>query len=266
MSVVARRAGRLADLRPPSAVDGPRVRLGLVWVAFLGVAVVAGGWWLAATLAAVASVAAAQVARTWRRGDQQVIVAVAVLGAGVLVLAAWAGALAVIGAAIAVVAASFAWEPAVAVAGRFDPGSRTSAFRTACVAIPIGLAGASVVWTRERGLTQAVVLVALAQVHDASNYLIGSGAKNAWEGPVAAAAGIGSVSLAVAAVLVPPFRGASPWILGALGATLAPAGPYVASALCGARKAVVPALRRIDVFLVLGPVWAVASRLLTTTS
>jgi hypothetical protein len=80
---------------------------------------------------------------------------------------------------------------------------------------------------------------------------------------VAGAAATLAGTLAIAAVLTPPFDGPSPWILGALLAVLVPVGPYVATALLGDRSARVPVLRRIDGFLVAGPLWVLAAWLLT---
>jgi hypothetical protein len=66
-------------------------------------------------------------------------------------------------------------------------------------------------------------------------------------------------------VFVPPFSGASPWLLGLLAAALAPFGPLVGTLLLGEREARAPALRRLDSLLVLGPVWAAAALVLLKT-
>ena len=71
--------------------------------------------------------------------------------------------------------------------------------------------------------------------------------------PVAAA--IVCVTLFVA-VLVPSFRGGSPFLLGLVAAVLAPLGPLAASVILGDSDASAPALRRLDSLLLLGPVWA----------
>src|SRR5436190_23091830 len=107
-----------------------------------------------------------------------------------------------------------------------------------------------------------MTLLALAAVYDAAAYVVGAGAAGAWEGPAAGVAAIGAVTLAVAAVLVPPFRGASPWALGAAAAVLAPLGPYWATAMLGETSANAPALRRVDSLLFLAPVWAALTALM----
>jgi hypothetical protein len=71
---------------------------------------------------------------------------------------------------------------------------------------------------------------------------------------------IGALTLFLAAV--PPFDGNTPWILGGMAAVLAPLGPILARHLIGDRSARVPALRRLDSLILLGPAWAVATALL----
>jgi hypothetical protein len=161
----------------------------------------------------------------------------------------------------AVVLAAVAWEP---LAGALRRPARTpvSLPLTLGIALGIGLAAAAPVLVRGVGMTEAVVFVTLIGVYDASNYLVGSGAASAWEGPAAGAAFILAVTLAVAAVFVPPFRGLSPWLFGFVTALLAPVGPYAASALLPEPKAKAPGLRRLDVWIVAGPIWAVFAVLL----
>ena len=110
-----------------------------------------------------------------------------------------------------------------------------------------------------------LVLLTLVGVYDASAYVVGAGATNLWEGPAAGIAFMAAVTLAVAAVFVPPFTGASPWLLGLVAAVCAPIGPIVASLLLGDRARPAQALRRLDSLLVLGPVWSAAALVLLKT-
>jgi hypothetical protein len=105
------------------------------------------------------------------------------------------------------------------------------------------------------GAVVALALCTFAMVYDASSYLVGAGADRPWEGIAAGLASIGAVTVAVAAILDPPFTGISPWALGIAAALLAPFGPAVATILLGDRMAWAPALRRLDTLIVLGPVW-----------
>jgi hypothetical protein len=136
-------------------------------------------------------------------------------------------------------------------------GSRVAGRRTAALAAAFGLAAASPVVVLRHGLAVALVLVALVAAYDASVYIVGTGASAAWEGPAAGVAAVLSLTLGVAGVLVPPFRGPSPWILGGLTAALAPAGVVAVSRLVADPHAPVQGARRLDSLLLVGPVWAV---------
>lgn len=251
-------AGRGQGLAVTPDTSGPHVRLGLCWAVVTFAVAAAGPVWLGAWMAAAAAAGAAQAARSWRRRPNPPAVAVAACGAAILPLAAVAGPLpAVAGAALVVVASEI---HGVAPGGRgADP------VLTSVLAGAVGLAAAAPVVLRREGVVPTLVLLAFACVHDASAYLVGSGSWRAWEGHAAGVASIGAVTLAVAAVLVPPFRGATPWLLGGLAAVLAPLGPYAGSALLGDRRARAPALRRLDSLLVLGPLWVLAAVLLGVT-
>lgn len=240
---------RALEVRPQ--VVGPHARLGVVWFAVSMLALVAGRLAFALLMAGCAGLAAVQAARSWRVRPRPAV-PVAGGGAVALVLAAVAGPVAV-GVTAAVVAGVVVAGAAAAGERRADP------VVTLLIAGTVGLAAASPVLLLHRGVSAVFVLLVFAAVHDASAYVVGTGARNAWEGPAAGAASIAAVTLGVAAVLVPPFRGASPWILGGVAIVLAPVGPYVGSALLGRRGARVPALRRLDSLLVLAPVWSLVA-------
>jgi hypothetical protein len=250
------------DLAPLLDVEGPRVRLGLAWAVVSTGAVVLGPGWAASVFAFSALPAARQAARSWRRSGSRPVRQVAVPGAAALPLAAVAGPLA-FGVAAAAVGLAAVLAPRLSPL-RVAPSATANSALTAAIPLLVGAAAAAPVIVRARlGPAVAVVLVVFAHVHDASAFIVGSAASKAWEGPVAGMASIGAVTLAVAAVLVPPFRGPSPWLLGGLAALLAPVGPLVATFLLGNRRAPAPALRRLDSLLVLGPVWAVAAVVVT---
>jgi hypothetical protein len=188
---------------------------------------------------------------------------VAGVGAACVTLAAAAGPLAVAVAAgvVPVAALGYALASRSMVERAFSEPLLVSG-----AAAVVGLGGAAPVLLREAaGLVPALVLLAYAMAYDAGTYVVGSGAVSAWEGPAAGIAAMGTVTLTVAALFVPPFSGASPWLLGALAAVLAPIGPMIGLALCGNgddRKVRLPALRRLDSLLVLGPLWSVAAVLM----
>jgi hypothetical protein len=247
----------LRELQAVPDLDGPRIRLGMAWAVLTFAAVAAGPVPLAVWFAAVALVAAGNVCRTWRHEDERPGPAapVAVFGAAAFPIGAAFGPVGVAAVLAAVLVATVAWEP---VAGALHLQAKRPLSLPLTVAVPlaIGLAAAAPVLVREIGVVEAVVLVTLFGVYDASNYLVGTGAASAWEGPAAGAAFILAVTLAVAAIFVPPFRGTSPWLFGFLTAALAPLGSYAASALLPEARAKAPALRRIDSLIVAGPIWA----------
>lgn len=253
------RPSRVWALAPDIDVDGPRVRLGLAWAAVTTLAVVVGPVATALVFAAVALGAAGQATRSWRRAGVRPYRPVAVGGATVIALAGSAGPLAVLAAAVvSAVAATTAQQL------RFG-GRDWDARATVAIAVLVGVGAASPALVADLlGLVPAVVLLLTVHAVDASTFIVGSGARSKWEGPIAAAASAGAFSVAVAAVFVPPFRGASPWVLGALVAVLVPVGTVAATTLLGDRRSPVPALRRLDAYLVVGPVWALAGRLLLT--
>lgn len=250
-----------AQLRPRVDIEGPRVRLGLVWAGVSCAAVVAGPVTTAVVFAAVALGAAGQACRSWRRRPHQPHRAVAVGGATAVALAGgiapWAVALAAALAAAAAVAVPLVLAPP-GKARRRGSDPRT----TAAIALMIGAGSSAPAVVRDQlGATAALVLLALVHVVDASTFIVGSGSRSPWEGWIAGGASAAAVGLAAAAVLVPPFRGPSPWLLALVVAVLVPVGSMAATALLGRPEARVPALRRIDSLLLAGPVWALVAGL-----
>ena len=246
----------LVALRPPVDIDGPRVRLALVWAAVVVLAVLAGAATSAFVFAGVAVGAAGQACRSWRRAEQRPYRPVAIGGAVVIALAGGAGPLAVPAAAVLVTIAS------VVVVQTSLGGTRFDARLTAAIALVVGVGAAVVPLARaELGTTPVLVLVASVFASEASGFLVGAGARTPYEAPAASVVAVAVVTVATAAVLAPPFRGASPWMLGALVAALVPLGPRVASALLPDPAAFAPALRRLDAFIAIGPVWVLVASL-----
>jgi len=247
-------ADRATPERPPlAAVHGrtrPHGRLGLAWAAVTVGVTVAGIWWLAAWLAVVGFVAATQTAGIWRkRGERPLPLLAAGIAAGLPVAASFgldAVSGVVVGGLLATFVARLVWTTP-------DP-SRDVAL-TLVIGIALGLAAASPVLMRHGGATQALLLLGFAAVYDAGAYLVGTGAASAWEGPAAGVAAFVPLTIFAAMVLVPPFAGVEPLVLGLLAALLAPIGPLVGSALLGDGTVDAPGVRRLDSLLVLGPIW-----------
>ena len=239
-------ARRVIALVPPVESDGPRVRLGLAYGVAATLLLIVGGIPLALGAGALGSIAATQAARSW--GALRPVRYLA-FGGGLLVpIAAVAGPLGAAAAAVAVLVA------AVVLAG---PRSSDLSLigRVALIPIACGLAAGAPVALRGEGLAGVGVLVASVLLYDATVFVMGADAKWRWEGVIPGLVAVVAVTLFAAAVLVPPFRGAAPWILGGLALVALPAGAIVGSLLRGPEPRPVPGLLRIDSLLVLGPLW-----------
>lgn len=230
----------------PDLVPGPHVRLGAIWALITFVAAGAGVIAIAVWFALAAVIAAIQTAASWRTKPRQPSILVAAIGAAALPLAASISVGVLAGATLAVAIAALAHRPE----------RNTAPVLTLAIAVGIGLAAASPVVVRRLGLVEVIFLLGLVGVYDASAYLVGTGATREWEGPAAGVAFMFAVTLAAAALFVPPFSGFSPWFLGAVAAATAPFGPRIAPSLVGDERARAPGLGRLDSLLILGPLWA----------
>jgi len=239
--------------------DGPQITLGILWAGVTLAAIVKGPVWSALWLAPAAALAAASTLRTWPRpnghaatpGSQAPVVAGA--AAAAVVLASAVDVWAALSVAVVVIVAIVAAE----VQGRTaSPGPA----RRALVVLLPAAAASGLVLARAEGLTEGIALVAAVSVYDSAAYVMGTGARFAVEGPIAGLLSIAALTLFLAAV--PPFDGNTPWILGGIAAALAPLGPILARHLMGDHAVRVPALRRLDSLILLGPAWAAATALL----
>jgi len=111
---------------------------------------------------------------------------------------------------------------------------------------------------RAEDVTSAVVLLLLVSAYEAGDFIVGSGASNSVEGPLAGATTSLVLAFPLALVLMPPFDHAGLALLGFVAAG-PPLGQVMASALLPRAGASAPALRRIDSLLLLAPIWAAAT-------
>ncbi len=237
-------------------VDGPRVRLGVAWFVGAVAATALGPFAIAVVLAVAAGFAGRQIVRAWGSVPWQADLA-AGLGA-VPVLAALLGTQAVLAAAVLAVV--------VAVGASFAPdgprlpgsGGRVAAAGILALAVVPALGAACVVLVRSESVIAAVVLIVLASAYEVGDYIVGSGASNPIEGPLAGVTTATLVSLPLAIILVEPYNAAGLALI-AFTALACPLGQVVASAVLPGAGAHAPALRRIDTLLVLAPLWAAAA-------
>jgi hypothetical protein len=138
----------------------------------------------------------------------------------------------------------------------------TRGFPLAVLVAALGpaVAGAAVVAARGQGLSEAETLLTAVCLYDMASYVMGTNRRGGPVGVIAGMLTVGVLAVFVAAVVVPPYSGRSPWILLGLVAVLAPAGVY-AMGWIGPRLRL-PALRRLDSLVVAGPAWVLAVHLL----
>lgn len=241
----------------PHDTHGPRVRLGVLWALVLVGSIAyhpLRPYALALVMAVTAAMAAGQVVSA-RRGDHRsvdrrvaelgasALPVVAVLGAGYL------GAGLVIVVFAASVVAMVSPEPGRPRLGRIG--------LTAGSAVLCGGAAASVVLVAHDEIGAVVVLFTYVLLYDASDFVIGSGASNAIEGPLAGALIAIPVTAIFALLDVPPFHGADVWVFALVTMLACPAGQMLASAVLPSAATPAPALRRLDSLLLAAPLWAV---------
>ncbi|MEY2454523.1 MAG: hypothetical protein QOD92_4097 [Acidimicrobiaceae bacterium] len=237
-------------------VNGPRIRLGMGWFALTLLALAGGRWTVAALYAATAAFAALQTAREWRKGGARPHRPLA--GAGALVIGL-TGAVStqLVGVAILgfVGAALFvAFSSAAASRGKSNP-LNDAAFTIRC-GLFAGFAAACVATTARYSLTAVVGLVFIVAAYEIGDYVVGSGAHNPFEGPVAGATAIVVTTFAITAIGLKPFVFPGSFALAGLAAALCPAGQVLASVILPKVDAPASALRRIDSLLLLAPAWA----------
>ena len=233
-------------------IDGPRVRLGIAWFAINVVALAVGRGALAPLYALVAARAAQETSKAWRARGQRPHPLAAAASAGVVALAA-AVSTAMFGAAVLVLAA------AAVLAARARPSRRpwvVDAGYTVQCSLFAGLAAGGLLTAARYELGGAVALVLLVSAYETGDYLVGSGASNSLEGPLAGILAMAVITFCIAVLAIPPFDSPGTLAFGALAACLCPLGQLAASAVLPSASARAPALRRLDSLLVLAPVWA----------
>jgi Cytidylyltransferase family len=241
-------------------IDGPRVRLGIAWFLVAIVALVLGPLPAAVVYGGAAAIAAAQTARVWRRHKQRPNRVVAAGMAGGMALGACLGAG---GGGLAILvgtgcAVGFAMT---------DIKSRnpvvTDAGWTIQCALPVGIAAMSMVLLTRLDQGSAIALLLLVSAYETGDYLVGSGARNPYEGPLAGMAAITVITFIVSTLSISAFDVGQAWLFGALVAILAPLGQLFASAILPAAGAPASGLRRLDSLLLAAPVWWLGVNALT---
>jgi len=228
------------------APDGPHARLGVVWFIGAAVACALGTAAVAALFAAVAAVASLQTARAWQRVGRRVVPGVCGVAAVVAAPAALFGGTALV---IGTIASAI-----VAIVGSIV--TATNPVRTLRVSLVPAAAAGAVVLLGRIDMGALVILLVLVSAYETGDYLMGAEADGLFEGPVSGMAAVMVLTFTVAVGGFGPFESGAVWVFGALVAVLAPLGAFVASALAPSAAETGPALRRLDAWIVVTPVWA----------
>jgi hypothetical protein len=237
-------------------VEGPRVRLGVAWFAVAIAATLIHPVTAALVYGVAAGMAGRQIAKAWGAVQWQADMAAGL--AGVPVLAALGGTPLLVGSLAlgAVVAAGASLAPDGArLAG---PGGRVAAAGILWLTLVPAIGAASVVLVRSASTGSAIILVLLASAYEVGDYIVGSGASNPVEGPLAGITTATLIAVPLAMIEAEPFTSSGLALVG-FAAVAYPFGQILASALLPGAGAHAPALRRIDTLLLLAPLWAAAT-------
>jgi CDP-diglyceride synthetase len=234
-------------------IERPHVRLGVIWFALVLLALLGGALALAVLYGGVAAVGALQTAKAWRRRRQRPSMPVAGVGAMLLPFAAIVSSQLTGATVLCLVIAAL-------VAALLDERRRgvvTDSALTVQSALFIGLAAACVVLVYQYAPGAALALVILVSGYESGDYVVGSGAPNSFEGPLAGFAAVAVLSFSLFVVEPDPFDGAGVLVYGAVIGVLAPLGQLFASALLPEANVLASGLRRLDSLLLAGPAWFV---------
>ena len=233
---------RLVYLPKP---DGPHARLGVLWFIAACAACALGTIAVAVLFSVLAAVAAMQTVRAWVDAGRKSNPIVSGVAAAVVPIAALAGSIG-FGAGLIV-----ATTVVVVVSGVLRSNVLVGLRSTILPALAAG----SVVLTGRTDMGALVVLLILISAYETGDYLMGSEAQSIFEGPLSGIAAVMVVTFAQAVFQIGPFETRAGWVFGALVAVLAPLGALLASVLAPTSESAGPALRRLDVWLVVAPVW-----------
>ncbi len=263
--------GRFEQLVVPPDTGGPRVRMGFLWFFLALAAVTSGRWWTAVLAAVVAAAAGYQTARCWalaRAAAESAESADDVpSGTGRLpaLLAALLAALVPLGAGYGTGAAGAAFVVVASVAGLLSVTvGRATGATVAIAAVLPAAAASSIVLALQVDLWAALFLVLAVSLYDAGNFLLGSDATGRWEGPVGGVLGVLAVTFTMSTIKVPPLDRPQWWVAGLVVAATCSVGQWVTSYFLPTPTSWVPALRRLDAYVVAGPLFVATVWILGT--
>jgi hypothetical protein len=217
----------------------------LLWFIVACAACALGTLSVAVLFSAVAAVAAMQTVRAWSGTGRRAAPVLGGVAAAFVPIMAVAGPIGFI--AGVVVASALLIIGGVVLRSNVAVGLRS--------AILPAIAAGSVVLIGRTDMGALVVLLVLVSAYEVGDYLMGSEANSVFEGPLSGIAAVLVVTFAEAVFQFGPFDSRAGWVFGGLVAVLAPLGAPLASALAPSAALAGPALRRLDVWFVVAPLW-----------
>ena len=227
--------------------DGPHVLLGVGWFMLVVGAATIGRYGICVLFAAIGGIAAMQTARSWMAQGRD---ADRILAAAAVVAMSVAGLLSAVAVLVVAVVALIATVVTDVLS------SRRAIVATVRAWLPIGICTGACVVIARADMGAFVILFVLISVFEVGNYIVGTDATSVFEGPIAGMAAVLVITFAEAVFQLGPFDDRAAWVFGAVIAVLAPLGSPVASAIAPTARAAGPALRRLDAWLIVAPVWA----------
>ena len=105
----------------------------------------------------------------------------------------------------------------------------------------------------------AIALVLLVSAYETGDFLLGSGSRNHYEGPLAGGAAIVVVTFILASLPVSALGFAEAWLFGGSWCSSPRSGRCSPARLLPTRRSPAAALRRLDSLLFAAPVWCSGS-------
>ncbi len=242
--------GRAWRLQAVPDINGPRVRLGLVWLVLVAVGLAFGPWTGALVLAPVAAVGAVQAAAALRKAGGRAHPLVAGGAAIGVVLAGMAPTSRAVG--LMVLVAVVASLISGLHAGGFDLVGASSTVR-AWLGVALAAVAPVVLARFEPAL--AVLALLLVCSYDAGDFLVGSAASTVIEGPLAGVVAVIAVGCGALALHPSSLSDYRLWPAVVLTALACPIGQVLGSATLPRADAFAPGLRRLDSLMLTGPLW-----------
>ena len=249
--------------------------MGALWFFLTLAASTSGRWWTAALWSVAAAFAAAQTVGAWQleyraafgdaavRADDDELDAPWTTSAPLRWIAALAAATVPLAAGWGTGLAGVVLVVLAACCGGMQLVSRSRGAGAVTIAVLLSaIAASSVVIAVRVDLWAGLFLILAVSLFDAGSYLMGAEAAGRWEGPVAGMIGALAVTFTMATIDPPPFDRPSAWLTGVLVAVACVPGQWAASALLPRTTAKAPALRRLDAYILAGPVFVACAWLL----